>query len=208
LDSTADVDKTKDWVNQAYADACLETEALQDYATMALTANTAVYDLSTSIVRIKQMYVTSGSGQSRPLIPTSLEQILEWRYSAGATAANGGSVTHYALFGVEKVQFYPTPTTADTVTIYYVKQPTELTADADLPILPEPYSSNLLVNGACFEAAVFLKDPDAPLFRQLYTEGIAALRAHMRKREGSMTRQFRFTRGDSVTPHDPSVDVR
>jgi hypothetical protein len=209
LDATADVSKAKDWVNQVYADVCVQTEALQDYADMVATANTSVYDLDTDIVRIKQMYVTpTGQGQSRPLIPTSIEQILEWSYSNGATSTNSGAITHYAMFGIQKIQFYPTPTAADTITVYYVKQPTALDLDADIPVLQEPYVSNLLVNGACFEAAVFLKDPDALLFKQLYDEGLKEYRSHLRAREGSMTRQFRFTGGDRVTPHDRSVDIR
>lgn len=204
-----DTDKVKDWVNQVYAEVCIETEAIQDYSTMNLTASQAVYTLDTSISRIKQMYVTpSGQGPSRPLVPTSIEQILEWSASNGAAQAANGSVTHYAVFGITDIQFYPTPNAADVVTVYFVKLPTALSGDSDVPALGEPYVSNCLVEGACFEAALFLKDPDAQLYKLRYDDAVKKFRGHLRRREGSMTRQFRITRGDAVTPHDRSTDVR
>lgn len=207
LDATADVSRVKDWVNQVYADVCIKTEAIQDYATVTLTANQAIYTPDTSIIRVKQMYVTpTGQQQSRPLIPTSLEQILEW--SAGGASTNNGYVTHYAMMGLDRIMYWPTPTAADVVTIFYVQQPTALTNNTDVPVLMEPYVSNLLVNGACYEAAVFLKDPDAVLFAQAYEKELREFRAHLRRREGAMTRQFRITRGDYHVPHDPSTDVR
>ena len=209
LDSTADLSRTKDWVNQVYAEVCVETEAVQDYSTMTLTANSAVYTLDTSILRMKQMYVTpSGQGQSRPLVPTSIEQILEWSASSGATASNQGSVTHYALIGTQKIHFYPTPAAADVVTLYYVKLPTALSAAGDVPVLQEPYVSNCLVEGAAYQAAMFLKDPDALLYKQNYDQALRSLRGHLRRKEGSMTRQFRVTSGASYAPNDPSTDIR
>ena len=209
LDAVSDLSRTKDWINQIYSEVCIETEATQDYSTMALTANTSVYTLDAQIVRIKQMYVTpSGQGQSRPLVPTSLEEILEWSASSGATASNQGSVTHYAQFGYQTIKFYPTPTAADTVTIYYLKQPTALSADSDVPVIQEPYSSICLVNGASYKAALFLKDPDAELYRRDYEDSIHRFRGHLRRKQGSMSRQFRLTRSNSVVPNDPSTDLR
>jgi len=209
LDSTADLARTKDWVNQTYAEVCIETEAVQDFDTLTTTANVAVYTLDTAIVRIKQMYITpAAQGASRPLIPTSLEQILEWSASNGANTTANGYVTHYALFGIQNIQFYPTPSAANTITMYYVKLPTALSAAGDIPMLQEPYVSTCLTEGACFQAAMFVKDPDTPLYKQNYDQALRALRGHMRRREGAMTRQFRITRGDRVVPHDPSTDVR
>lgn len=176
---------------------------------MSLTANTAVYTMPTAVIRIKQMIVTpSGQGASRPLIPTSIEQILEWSASNGANSTANGYVTHYALLGIQDIQYYPTPTAADVVTMYYVKLPTALSADADVPVLQEPYVSSCLTEGACYQAAMFLKDPDALLYKKNYDDAMRSLRGHLRRREGAMTRQFRITRGDSVIPHDRSTDIR
>lgn len=176
---------------------------------MALDAGDKVYTLDGSISRIKQMYVTpSGQGDSRPLIPTSLEQILEWSASNGASTYNAGYVTHYAQFGVLRLMVYPTPTANDLITIFYTRLPTELVNPTDVPVIQEPYATECLVNGACFKAALFLKDPDAQLYKQLYEEAKAHLRGHLRRKQGSMTQSFRITRGDRIVPHDPSVDIR
>lgn len=208
LDAVEDLDRAKDWVNQVYAEVCVETEFVQDFDTMALIADEPNYTLDSQVLRIKQMYVTpSGEGQSRPLQPTTIEDILERSASYGATPSNQGSVTHYALVGGLSIMFYPTPSAADVVTMYYVKLPTELTDDSHVPVLQEPYATECLVNGACFKAAVFLKDPDAALFKQLYDMAIQRLRGHLRRKEGSMTKQFRVTRGMASAPHDPSTDL-
>jgi len=209
LDSTNDLQKAKDWINQVYADVAAETEFEQDYATMALAIGSKVYTLDAAVLRIKQMYVTpAGQEQSRPLEPVSLEQILEWSASNGATSANTGGVTHYALLGGRKIHVYPTPSAADTVTIYYVKLPTALSAAGDVPVLQEPYVTECLVNGASYKAAMFLKDPDALTFRQAYEASIRALRGHLRRKQGAMTPQLRIVRGAPAIPHDPSTDVR
>jgi len=209
LDATADLAATKDWINQVYAEVCVETEALQDTTTISLTGGTAVYTLSTSIMRIKQMYVSaSADAPSRPLIPTSIEQLLEWSASNGAQATAQGSVTHYAMLGLQKIQFYPTPAASDTVTAYYVKLPTALSSASDVSVLQEPYSSKLLIEGACYQAAMFLKDPDALLYKQNYDEALRAYRGHLRRKGGAMTQAFRLTGGTAYVPHDRSVDVR
>lgn len=209
LDAANDVQKVKDWINQAYADVAAETEAIQDYATMATAAGSAVYTLDPTISRIKQMYITqSGNGQSRPLVPTSLEALLEWSASNGASDTNAGGVTHYSQFGLQRLYLYPTPTRVETITVFYTRLPTALSNAGDVPELQEPYVTECLVNGACFKAALFLKDPDAQLYKQLYEEAKGRLRGHLRRKQGAMTQQFRLTRGDRITPHDRSVDVR
>lgn len=208
LDAVNDLSRTKDWVNQVYAEVCVETEALQDFSTMLLVAGVNSYALDTRIARIKQMYVTPvGEGQSRPLVPTSIEQILEWSASNGATTTNQGSVTHYALLGVQNIVFYPTPASADTITVFYVKFPTALAADADLPVIQEPYATSCLVSGASYRGAVFLKDPDVELFKRDYEQSKRELRGHLRRKQGSMTQQFRLTRETVPVPHDRSTDT-
>lgn len=207
LDATNDLARTKDWINEVYSEACIETEYLQDFATMTMTSGTATYSLDSSVVRIKQMYCTPVNGtQGRPLEPVSLEQILEWSWANANANQSGGGVRYYALFGASKIQFFPTPSDASVITIYYVKQPTALSADGDLPIIPEPYAGNIIFNGACYQASLFLKDPDAQLFKQDFERGKQQLRGHLRRREGAMTRQFRQTKQTPFRPHDPSTD--
>lgn len=207
LDSTNDLQKAKDWINRVYRETCVETEALQTFATMALTASQNIYTLDTSIGRIKQMYVTPvGSTASYPLEPVSIEEMITLNAGTAASNPNTGGPNRYAVFGINDIQFYPTPTSADTVTIYYVKFPTALSAGTDVPAIPEPYATECLVNGACYHAAIFAGDPQAQAYRQDYETAKARLRGHLRRFQGSYTRQFRTVPPQNRAPHDPSVD--
>lgn len=208
LDSTADLQKAKDYLNRAYAETCIETEALQDVTTQALTPGTYSYSLPSAVVRIKQMTITASNGTSRPLVPVSIEQILEWQSQYATPATAYGDVTHYALIGLSKIILFPTPQAADTLNLWYVKQPTALSGSSDVPAIPEPYATRCLENGAAFELALFAKDPDAPVYKAEFELAKRQLRSHLRRVQGAMTQQFRITRGDRIAPHDPSTDIR
>lgn len=207
LSSTNDLTKVKDWINQVYAEVCMELEANVSTSTMTLTANTASYTLSSSIGRIKEMYVTPvGATQTSPLTQTTLDYILR-RRQASAGAMTSGYVTHYALLGINDFEVYPTPTSADVLTIWYVGLPTALSADADTPILTEPYASKLLEYGALAEAADFKGDPAGDSYRAMFVDWKRRYRAHLTRKMGSQPGQFNFVPGGDFPPHDPSMDT-
>lgn len=200
----------KDWINQAYARAVVETEANQVFATMTCTANTASYTLPSGVARIKQMttLLAGTTGYTAPIRQVSLEKILSMRQSSGTSAVTG-TITHYALNGISDLEVYPTPTTADTINIFYVALPTALSANTDVPILPEPYASKVLEYGALVEAADFVKDPFGYLaYAQTLEEWMSRLRLDLNRRRGGQTEQFDVVPYRSFPPHDPSVDVR
>jgi len=208
LDSDADDDRVGDWVNQVYADLCVDTEAVQTASTMALTADSATYTLPSAVVRIKWMFVTPvGGTASIALEPVTMEQILRWRMSGGSTASTG-SVQYYALNGNDLIDFYPTPAAADTITMYYVKLPQGLANDDDTPEISEPYASKILEYGALAEGADFKRDPSEQQYRALYASWMQRFRQHLRRREGGVAKQFDVYQSGSVAPHDPSMDVR
>lgn len=189
-----------------YAQACIETEANQTSATMTLTSGTNSYTLPAGVLRIKEMFVTYGGSQYAPVRQTTLDEILRLRVGGGTVQS--GSVTHYALLGLTDLEVYPTPGSADVVTIYYVALPTALSADADVPILQEPYGSNVLIYGALAEAADFKKDPDVMVYRSLHEDWMRRFRAHLARRQGSQTQQFAVAGTPAYPPHDPSTDSR
>ena len=209
MDSVNDLSKVKDWLNQVYAHVCVEEEVNITSATMTLTSGTASYTLPSAVLRIKEMVTTPvGSVQNRPLIQTDLDYILTRRQSSGGTAAALGWVTHYALLGLNDLEVWPTPQSADTITIYYVALPTALSADGDVPILQEPYASKVLEFGALAEAADFKSDPAVTEYRQMFETWRQRYRSHLTRRQGMQPGQFRVLSDSQFPVHDPSSDVR
>lgn len=184
----------------------VETEASITSTTLTLTPGTSAYTLNAAIIRIKEMFVTYGGAQYAPVRQTNLDEILRRRV-AGA-APTSGSITHYALLGLSDLEVYPTPASADVVTIYYVALPTALSANGDIPILQEPWNSSLLADGASAKAADFKSDPQEQSYRQLFEVGKSKFRAHLARRQGSQVQQLAVGNGYSWPPHDPSLDVR
>lgn len=207
LDATNDLTKVSDWVNQVYAMVCVETEAVQTVATMTLTAATGSYTLPTGIVRVKGMQIAPVGQNSKnaPLRVVSLEQIMQMR--AGGSPTDGGTPTSYAVTGYNGLEVFPTPQAADVITVYYVAQPTALSSASDVSVLQEPYSSKLLEYGALAEAADFLHHPSEQEYRQLFEGWMQRFRAHLRRKAGAGTLQFRVVGTSPYVPHDRSTDV-
>jgi len=209
LDPTNDLQKAKDWINQVYAQVCVETEANITFATMTLTSGSASYTLPSGVIRIKEMYVTPVAGQqSQPIQQTTLDYILRRRQSGGGTAVATGSVTHYALLGINDLEVYPTPAAADVLTIYYAALPTALSGSSDVPILSEPYASKLLEYGALAEGADFKDDPKEVEYRQMYDLWMRKYQAHLNRKKGGQPGQMNIWNDANYPPHDPSTDVR
>ena len=208
LDATADDTRVGDWINQVYADVCVDTEAIQTASTMDLTANAATYTLPSAAVRIKWMFVTpQGGTQSMALEPTTMEQILMWRMIGGGTDGVTGSVQYYALNGNNLIDFYPTPSAADTITMYYVKLPDAMANANDVPEISEPYASKLLEYGALAEAADFKRDPSEQQYRALYASWMQRFRIHLHRKEGGIAKQFDVYSNYPGRPRDNSKDI-
>lgn len=206
--TTSDVSKAKDWINQVYSEICVETEANQTSATMSMTANSYSYTLPAAVARIKAMFVTpSGGVQQLPLQKISLDKILRLRISSGGAATASGSSQYYAVLGLTEFEVYPTPTAADVITVYYVAQPTALSGDTDVSILPEPYSSKLLEYGALAEAADFKGDPSESEYRQMYQTWRIKFIEHLNRAKGGMVEGLEFIPDIGYPPHDPSTDA-
>ncbi len=176
-----------------------------------MTANTSSYALSSlapSVVRIKQMTVTPvGGTNSQPIRLTTLNQILSWQQAGGGSAVANGPVKYYSLSGIDRIDFYPTPSTADVLTIYYVAQPTALSGNTDVPILTEPFASKVLEYGALAEAADFKGDPALQDYRNQFEVWKQRYRSHLTRKMGGQPGQFNMFPGGIYPAHDPSTDT-
>lgn len=194
LDDTLDRPKVKDWLNQVYAQVCIETEALQKADTMTTTANVGSYLIPVQILRMKELVLAPASSPTSyggPLQQVSLDEILAWRQGNQVSGTNNGTATRYALAGLNQLELYPTPSGVDTLLMYYVYLPAALTADTDVPVLQEPFASKLLEYGALAEAADFIKDPDQDRYRALYEDWMRRFRTHLSRRRGVGPGQMR-----------------
>lgn len=99
---------------------------------MTESAGTGDYTLDTGILTIKGIqWSNSGGSYSQPE-RVSPEEILRYRAFANAlTSATPAAA--YAIAGANLLMVYPTPSTADTITIYYVPRPATLSAGSDTP---------------------------------------------------------------------------
>lgn len=149
-----------------------------------------------------------GSTSTSPIIQTNLDEILRRRAGSSGVSVSNGSVTHYALLGLNQFEVYPTPGASDVITVYYVALPTALSADGDVAILQEPWNSMLLSDGAAALAADFKSDPQQVTYTQMYEVGKQKFRAHLARRQGSQVQALQLYRQRPIVPHDPSTDVR
>jgi len=205
LDPAEDLSKVKDWINQAYSNAVLESEALIGVATMTPAANCTSQTLGAAALRIKGLFATYGGVQYKPLSPVSLQRMLEFRQGS---PGNYETPMYYTLLGLTEIEFYPTPRGTEVFTIYYVKAPTVLSGDTDLPEIPEPYASKVLEYGALAEAADFKRDDMLQDYQQRYLEWIGKLRAHVTRKHGGVPEQMMVLGERPFAPHDPSADYR
>lgn len=132
LDNTASSDEQSlidGWVNEAVTVICERSGCNATLGTMTFTANQNNYTLDTDILSIIDGYVTSGTTDYE-LIRTTPAEIIRWRRNS---SPSGPSRYFYAVAGFSTMMVYPTPTSADTVTLLYVARPATLSASSDTP---------------------------------------------------------------------------
>jgi hypothetical protein len=94
------------------------------------------------------------------------------------------------------------------MTFWYVYLPDALTADGDVPLIMEPYGSQLLVYGACVELARFKKDPLLQDYEAAWQMWLTRFQLWLNRREGASARTFRIgSTNGHVRLADRSADV-
>ncbi len=117
------------WVNEGVLDLLMRTGCRVRTANMTLTPTIPNYSLDAQILKIIDIEVTS-SGIASWMEQATIEDINALRRSSAAFTS---PAQYFAVLGSDMIAVYPTPLTADELTIYYVPRPVTLSASSDSP---------------------------------------------------------------------------
>lgn len=209
LSTNSDLQAVKDWINQVYAQVCIETEYVDNvYVTSAMAAGADFFNMPSGAIRVKNIIckASSTSNYGPPLLETTQADILRLRGDNGGVTGSRGTPTRYVVYQ-SYIDFWPNAVGGEIFNVYAIKLPTALSANGDLPIIDEPYASKLLEYGALAEGADFLRDPQEQAYRQLFQYWMEKFRAHINRRRGGHTNQLNMAGRSQWIPGDPSIDT-
>jgi hypothetical protein len=158
LEDGLDRNKVKDWLNASYMEAVAETEFWTlSAATTTLAANTSSVTVPAALLGINYIVATDSNGTVRGTMELkTLAEILDKRGWSGGTLTQGAPQMYaYVSSATPTVEIWPTAVGGEVLTFYGFRLPNPLSADADVMVLPEPYGSNIVVNGSMALAAQF-----------------------------------------------------
>ena len=209
LDAQLDVNKVKDWINQVYYQACIETNFYESSSALSgpLNSQDSHVAVPSACVKIEYIVPTGTDGSNWPTMEEcQFQEILDNRAWQGGTIPLGAPSRYAFRSGqAPTIEFYPNAAGGETLTFYGLFLPPVLSADADHPIFPEPYASKVLEYGSLVQSSEFKKDLFfLNTYQQEWQDWLARLRAFNNQRPGSIPGQLRvvkqwpWPRGNSV----------
>lgn len=174
------------WLNEGIAEVLTRSRVNVAVATMALTVGSSDYTLPTQILALDEIYVTDASTSilSR-MLRVSPQEILNMRI---ATQQQGAPpVRWYAQSGSSLLMVFPTPATADTLSIYYVPRPTALSAGSDTPSDVPSEWHKAIEYYALFQGGQYINDSasqNGAMYRALYEDELKKLKTAALHRGG------------------------
>jgi hypothetical protein len=169
-------------VNDGYVDVVLRSGCKITKGTTALTSGIADFDIDTAILVINDVYLTSG-GTSYPLERVSLPELNMLRLNAPAASPPRLYAVDSSMWSV-----YPTPTAADTLTLFYIARPTALSNSGDLPSAVPAEFRKLIEWYALAEGADYDDDQSTGIgktYRDQYEDGLRRMNRLLSRRGGS-----------------------
>lgn len=176
------------WTNQAILDFIEKTHATAELALFTLTTNVGDYELQTifpQAMQINTLTVTSSvDGQVVPLEPIAPEELIWRRRYPGSIP-----VRYYAMQGDNKIMFYPTPQSPDTLQAYYIPYPTLLVSPTDTLVSAgiQPQFQWIVELKVKAEAAAYNNDASSQMgamYLQEYNQEVRLARGRIRRLQG------------------------
>lgn len=201
------------WVNDGVSDVLTQTEVYVVESVATLTSGQGDYVMDSNILVVKDVFVTS-SGQNYILTHVSPDEIIQRR---AATNVAGGPVRFYALNGADVLMLWPSPSTGDSLTFYYVPRPTALANPTDDPSMASlggipPEWHNVIEFFAFWQAGDYMDDDSSQQgerYRSYYEAGIKQIKRERSRKGGrSLGPITPGRRRRPFVPHDPSTDLR
>jgi len=212
LDPDLDLQKVKDWINQAYMEACIETEFYLDVSdSTQLAANVGSVGVPPTLLGLNYVTSKQSDGTQRgPMELVGMDMILDKRaWASGGTVTQGAPQMYAYKSGPSPaIEFWPPAAGGETLTFYGFRLPPVLDLDGDTCKIPEPYGSNILEFGADAQAAEFKMN--FVMLSTYQTESqywMQRFRGFQNNRAGNLTQQFRVIRAYPAVPAGNSVDV-
>jgi len=145
----------------------VDYDDLRKYATSTFTAGNRAVSMPSDVLVLRSIqHIGSGGGRT----------FLEKRDTSFISEFNGsgaqGTPKYYANWDEFNIIVAPTPASADTVQINYIKDPPEFTSTNQTFLAK--YQESMLLHGVLAEAFRFLKGPDNlyNLYQTKYTEEV------------------------------------
>ena len=178
------------WVNEAQVDISKQNQVLQTTATVAVTANTATYALTSVTPKIDTVASILLNGRRVGNIPIS--QAEESISLADPLGTQTGSPQFWYAWGGE-VTFWPKPNQDYTMTLRYVAQPANVTVTTtDVLSLPDE-TFNDIVNFVLMKAYEMDENPQMMAVKQAEYSASVAERGETERLAATMTYETNIT---------------
>ena len=191
-----------DLVNMAYEDIVLKTNCKVQTTTISLSSSTSDYTIPSSFLNILEVYTTT-SGQAYSMQRSTAEDIIRRRIGV-SPGFNSSPARYYATQGNDLLMVWPTPSAADSLSVYYVARPTALSVSSDVPSDIPAEFHQLIEYKACAEAADYAEfvvlryrmvpTIDPTRWFALYEKGLKDLRTSVSKAGGRRLAPVRINR--------------
>jgi hypothetical protein len=150
--------RVKAWVNEAQRELAREVEApeFQETQTIPMVPGTYKYTLPANFLRVQDIVYE--------LLSTRLRPVDQQQFDLTAPALVSGPPQIYTLYQ-NQLWLYPSPNSADSLLMRYMKGPPALVSDSDVPLLNQDYLQ-LLADYALARAFAAEDDIEAAQFHQ------------------------------------------